>query len=196
MTIDAAGNKTNRASLIDALHLSQESERNKMVFKYLHFSILVFLSSQILSGTSNAQLTEHVIGTVCNEKIIDDMLFICEYGTQVCRMTTFDARIVVDNLVRTLDPQELKVGWYVEAELDSTNHLIKMKIDQRKTIICFLSSIENKNKSIKNLLKNINGINHVEVNTKSSQATIEYDQFTISYFDIVKTLKDANFDVE
>jgi copper chaperone CopZ len=71
-----------------------------------------------------------------------------------------------------------------------------MKIDQRKTIICFLSSIENKNNSIKNLLENINGIHHVEVNTKSSQATIEYDQFTISYFDIVKTLKDANFDIE
>ena len=91
-----------------------------MAFKYLHFSILVFLLSHILSGTSHTQVTEHVIGTICDEKIIDDKLFICEYGTQVCRMTTFDPRIVVDNLVRTLDPQELKVGWYVEAEIDST----------------------------------------------------------------------------
>ena len=159
-------------------------------------TIFVFLSPLLYSGTIQTQGTGRVIGTICNEKIIGDKLFICEYGTQVCRMVTFDPRIVVDNLVRTLDPQELKVGWYVEAEIDSTNHLKRIKINQGKTIICFLSSIEKESNNIKNLLENIRGIKSVEINTKFSQANIEYDQFTISYDEIVETIKDANFEIE
>ncbi|MAT59432.1 MAG: hypothetical protein CMF23_15785 [Ignavibacteriae bacterium] len=167
-----------------------------MVLKNLLATIFVFLSPLLYSGTIQTQGTGRVIGTICNEKIIGDKLFICEYGTQVCRMVTFDPRIVVDNLVRTLDPQELKVGWYVEAEIDSTNHLKRIKINQGKTIICFLSSIEKESNNIKNLLENIRGIKSVEINTKFSQANIEYDQFTISYDEIVETIKDANFEIE
>jgi copper chaperone CopZ len=167
-----------------------------MVLKNLLATIFVFLSPLLYSGTIQTQGTGRVIGTICNEKIIEDKLFICEYGTQVCRMTTFEPRIEVDNLIRTMDPQELKIGWYVEAEIDSNNHLRRIKIEQHKTIICFLNSIEKESNYIKRLLENTNGIKSVDMNTKSSQASIEYDQFTISYNEIVKTIKDANFEIE
>lgn len=167
-----------------------------MLSKNLFITIIVFLSSLIYSESMQTHGTANVIGTICNEKIIGDKLFICEYGTQICRPTTFESRIDVDNLIRTMDPQELKIGWYVEAEIDSTNHLKRIKIDQHKTIICFLNSIEKESNYIKRLLENTRGIKSVDMNTKSSQANIEYDQFTISYNEIVKTMKEANFEVE
>jgi hypothetical protein len=160
----------------------------------------VFLIISMAFSVLNAQDVSKITGTVGKEKMIDDKLVICELGSKACMFMQVDPNLVVDVNGKKLKPEELEIGWYLEAEVEENENgerIIKaLNVEPDKTVICFSSLNEKEGKEVKQMLLNKNGIKLVNLHLNSQQVYIEYDPQVISYLAIEKTITDDGHEIE
>jgi len=147
-----------------------------------------------------AQNDSKITGTVGKEKIIDQKLVICELGSKACMFMQVDPNLIIDVNGKKLKPEELEIGWYLEADIEKNENgerIIKaLNVDPDKTVICFSSLNEEEGKEVKQMLLNKNGIKLVNLHLESQQVYIEYDPQVISYSAVEKTITDDGYEIE
>jgi hypothetical protein len=150
----------------------------------------------ILMGKENKSIT----GTVGKEHMVGKQLVICELGTQACMFLDIDPDLQIKVDGKTYEPQELQVGWYIQAEVEIKHNLAqvitRLTVDTNKTIICFSSLNEQQTKTLQNILQKTNGIKLVKTYLESKQLYIEYNPKTISYPEIENRIVREGFNIE
>jgi len=147
-----------------------------------------------------AQESKLITGTIGKEHMVGKKLVICELGTQACMFLDIDPNLETMINGKTYKPQELQVGWYLQAEVSKdqkADQLIsRLDVDPNKTIVCFTELNEHQNKALEKQLREIKGIKRVKTYLKSRQVYIEYDQKTISYPEIENQITGLGYKIE
>jgi hypothetical protein len=150
-----------------------------------------------LAGCS--QNKEKVTGTIGKEKLGNDKIVICVFGTKACLPVNIDPEQTVKYQSKETKLTELPFGLYLEAEMivDKDGKKIKnISIDESKTVICFNSLNNNQEPKLSQLLKDIKGIKNFKIHSESSQVYIEYEPNTISYKDLENKIINEGFELE
>jgi hypothetical protein len=143
-----------------------------------------------------AQETEKVIGTIGGEKLGDDGIVICVLGTQACMPVQIDKNMTVKYNGEETKLTDLPFALYIEAELNDNNKITTIKIDERKTVICFVEQKEGDNEKLTTLLNGIKGVEDFKLYRKSNQVLIEYNPKQIAYSELEAKVKNAGFILE
>ncbi len=161
--------------------------------------VIVFISTLVIAHIY-AQETEKVIGTMGNEKMGEDQIVICVYGTKACMPVKTDTSMTVKYKDKETKLTELPFGLYLEAEIGRDSHnektVRKISIDETKTVICFSELNKKQEAKLSKLLKKIKGVKVFNIHSESSQVYIEYNPSTISYKDLENRIKEAGFELE
>lgn len=91
---------------------------------------------------------------------------------------------------------DLPFALYIEAELNDNNKITTIKIDERKTVICFVEHKEGDNEKLTTLLNGIKGVEDFKLYRKSNQVLIEYNPKQIAYSELEAKVKNAGFILE
>lgn len=161
--------------------------------------ILLMFTVYFVSANIFAQETNKITGTIGNEKMGDDKIVICVYGTAACMPVNIDTNMTVKFQGKDTRLTQLPFGLYIEAELAQNTNGNKIKnlvIDENKTVICFAELKEGHDKKLNELLINIKGVNDFELNTSSSQVFIEFNSAVITYKDLENNIKKSGFELE
>ena len=142
-----------------------------------------------------AQETEKVIGTVGGEKLGDDGIVICVLGTQACMPVQIDKNMTVKYNGKETKLTDLPFALFLEAELNG-NKITTLKIDERKTVICFAEHKDGDDEKLTALLKGITGVKSFKLYRKSNQVLIEYNPKQIAYSELEAKVKNAGFILE
>ncbi|MGB4674128.1 MAG: hypothetical protein WBH99_09355 [Azovibrio sp.] len=142
-----------------------------------------------------AQETEKVIGTVGGEKLGDDRIVICVLGTQACMPVQIDKNMTVKYNGEETKLTDLPFALYLEAELNG-NKITTIKIDERKTVICFAEHKAGDDEKLTGLLNGIKGVEDFTLYHKSNQVLIEYNPKQIAYSELEAKVKNAGFILE
>jgi len=150
-----------------------------------------------LAGCS--QNKEKVTGTIGKEKLGNDKIVICVFGTKACLPVKIDPEQTIKYQGKETKLTELPFGLYLEAEMivDKEGKKIKnISIDESKTVICFIGLNNNQEPKLSQLLKDIKGIKNFKIHSESSQVYIEYEPNTISYKDLENKIINEGFELE
>jgi hypothetical protein len=142
-----------------------------------------------------AQETEKVIGTVGGEKLGDDGIVICVLGTQACMPVQIDKTMTVKYNGKETKLTDLPFALFLEAELNG-NKITTLKIDERKTVICFAEHKDGDDEKLTNLLNGIKGVEKFKLYRKSNQVLIEYNPKQIAYSELEAKVKNSGFILE
>ncbi len=123
--------------------------------KILNVIKATFLIISLSIANIYAQETEKVVGTVGGEKLGDDGIVICVLGTQACMPVQIDKNMTVKYNGEETKLTDLPFALYIEAELNDNNKITTIKIDERKTVICFVEHKEGDNEKLTTLLNGI-----------------------------------------
>jgi hypothetical protein len=143
-----------------------------------------------------AQETQGVVGTIGGEKLGEDGMVICVLGTQACMPVQIDKNMTVKYNGKDTKLTDLPFALYLEAELNRNNKIINIKIDERKTVICFTEFNEGDDEKLTALLSGIKGVGNFKLYRKSKQVKIEYNPTVISYASLEDKVKNAGFILE
>lgn len=163
---------------------------------------IIALTLGVISAVANllAQESKLITGTIGKEHMVGDKLVICELGTQACMFLDVDPALKIEVDGKTVKTEDLQVGWYVQAKVETRNNLNQvitgLTVDPRKTIFCFTSLNAQNAKALKKQLQNTKGIGLVKSYLKFRQVYIEYDPRTISYPDIENLIVRAGYKIE
>ncbi|MBS4033473.1 MAG: hypothetical protein KGZ85_03325 [Ignavibacterium sp.] len=162
--------------------------------------ILLMFTVYFVSANIFAQETNKITGTIGNEKMGDDKIVICVYGTAACMPVNIDTNMTVKFQDKETKLTELPFGLYIEANIardkSGINVVKKIVIDENKTVICLTELKEEQHKKLNELLTSLKGINKYELNTKSNQIFIEFNSNDIAYKDLENKIKEAGFELE
>ena len=142
-----------------------------------------------------AQGTEKVIGTVGGEKLGDDGIVICVLGTQACMPVQIDKTMTVKYNGKNTKLTDLPFALYLEAELNG-NKITTIKIDERKTVICFAEHKVGDDEKLAGLLNGIKGVENFKLYHQSNQVLIEYNPKQIAYSELEAKVKNSGFILE
>lgn len=142
-----------------------------------------------------AQETQRVVGTVGGEKLGEDGMVICVLGTQACMPVQIDKNMTAKYNGKETKLTDLPFALYLEAELDG-NKITTIKIDERKTVICFAEHKEGDDEKLTALLKGIKGVEDFKLYRKSDQVLIEYNPEQIAYRELEAKVINAGFILE
>ncbi|HKM94525.1 MAG TPA: hypothetical protein VJY41_12800 [Prolixibacteraceae bacterium] len=164
--------------------------------KILNLIKVTFLIISLSIANIYAQETEKVVGTVGGEKLGDDGIVICVLGTQACMPVQIDKNMTVKYNGEETKLTDLPFALYIEAELNDNNKITTIKIDERKTVICFVEHKEGDNEKLTTLLNGIKGVEDFKLYRKSNQVLIEYNPKQIAYSELEAKVKNAGFILE
>ena len=142
-----------------------------------------------------AQETEKVIGTVGGEKLGDDGIVICVLGTQACMPVQIDKNMTVKYNGKETKLTDLPFALYLEAELNG-NKITTIKVDEKKTVICFAEHKKGDDEKLTVLLNGIKGVKKFKQYRNSNQVLIEYNPKQIAYRALEAKVKNAGFILE
>lgn len=142
-----------------------------------------------------AQETKTVTGTVGDGKLGDDGIVICVLGSQACMPVQIDKNMTAKYNGKETKLTDLPFALYLEAELDG-NKITTIKIDERKTVICFAEHKEGDDEKLTALLKSIKGVEDFKLYRKSDQVLIEYNPAQIAYSVLEAKIINAGFILE
>jgi hypothetical protein len=167
----------------------------KTKFLYTFAALILFAFSSLL-----AQESKLITGTIGKEHMVGKKLVICELGTQACMFLDIDPDLEIKVEGKKYKPEELQVGWYAQAEVETRENINQvitdLTVDPRKTIICFSNLDDKQSKALEKHLQGTKGIGLVKTYLKSRQVYIEYDPKTISYPDIENLIVRAGYKIE
>ena len=189
-------NESSRRLGGEILNKKFKDELMKRIFNKI---ILLMFTVYFVSANIFAQETNKITGTIGNEKMGDDKIVICVYGTAACMPVNIDTNMTVKFQGKDTRLTQLPFGLYIEAELAQNTNGNKIKnlvIDENKTVICFAELKEGHDKKLNELLINIKGVNDFELNTSSSQVFIEFNSAVITYKDLENNIKKSGFELE
>lgn len=162
--------------------------------------ILLMFTVYFVSVNIFAQETNKITGTIGNEKMGDDKIVICVYGTAACMPVNIDTNMTVKFKSKETKLTKLPFGLYIEADVardkSGINVVKKIVIDKNKTVICLTELKEEQHKKLNELLTSIKGVNSYELNTRSNQIFIEFNYKVIAYNDLENKIKEAGFELE
>ena len=147
-----------------------------------------------------AQETDKVKGTIGNEKMGKDKIVICVLGTKACMPVKIDTSMTVKYQNEYTKLTDLPFGVYLEADIitnKSNGKIIRdIRINEKKTVICFTQLKKEQENKLSNLLRKIEGVSDYEIRTESEQVYIEYDPQIINYKNLENKIKEAGFELE
>lgn len=147
-----------------------------------------------------AQFQNNIKGTVGNEKMGNDEIVVCVYGTASCMPVKIDTTQTVKFEGKDTKLTQLPFGLYLEGKIDTNNEgrafLRNISIDQDKTVICFMELQKGQDIKLDKLLRHLEGVKKFELNKESNQVYIEYDHKIISYAQLENTITMAGFNLE
>ena len=151
-----------------------------------------------LSVTSiSEQKTKKVVGTVGGEKLGDNGLVICVLGTQACMPVQIDNNMTVEYNGKKTKLTDLPFALYLEADIEVDSNKIKsIKVDERKTVICFVEHRQGDHEKLTKLLNQIDGIEDFKLYRQSNQVLIEYNPKQIAYRVLEEKIKSEGFKIE
>ncbi|MCK9219142.1 MAG: hypothetical protein M0P47_03715 [Bacteroidales bacterium] len=166
----------------------------------LKIIVVIFLVS--LTGFSSvfSQNQEKITGTIGNEKMGNDRIVICVYGSAACLPVNVDTNMTVKFNNKKTKLSQLPFGLYLDARIirdAQGKDIVKdITIDEDKTVICFTRLKEGQDKQLSEILSSIKGVKNFKLNKKSNQVYIEYDHKIIKYSDLEGQIKKAGFELE
>ncbi len=161
--------------------------------------ILLIFTVYFVNASIFAQETDKIKGTIGNEKMGNDKIVICVYGTAACMPVNIDTTMTVKYRNKETKLTELPFGLYLEAEIAKNKNGNKVKnlvIDENKTVICLTELKAGQNKKLNELLTSIKGISKYELNENSNQIFIEFNHEVIAYKDLENRFKQAGLELE
>ena len=143
-----------------------------------------------------AQETEKIIGTVGGEKLGDDGIVICVLGTQACMPVQIDKNMTVKYNGEETKLTDLPFALYLEAEVNGKNKITTIKVDEKKTAICFAEHKKGDEEKLAVMLNGIKGVKKFKLYRNSNQVLIEYNPKQIAYSELEAKIKNAGFILE
>lgn len=174
--------------------------KDKLMKKIFNKFIAIVFTAYLVGTNIYAQETSKVKGTIGNEKMGNDKIVICVYGTAACMPVKIDTNMTVNYQGKETKLTELPFGLYLEADIVADKTKGKMvrdiSVDETKTIICFTELQKNQEIKLSELLRKIKGVKIFDIHTESSQVYIEYDPQIITYKDLENNIKKSGFELE
>lgn len=169
----------------------------KIIFNKIKVIVLV---SFLLIANSYAQDTDKIVGTIGNEKMGNDKIVICVFGTAACMPVNIDTAMTVKFQNKETKLTELPFGLYLEAEVGKDTQgrsaVKNILIDENKTVLCFKELGKNKENKLSEALQKIAGVKSFNIKRESNQVYIEFDSKTIAYKDLEKRISKEGFQLE
>ncbi|MFA5011185.1 MAG: hypothetical protein WC644_04450 [Ignavibacteria bacterium] len=159
----------------------------------------VIVISLIILFNSCTHKTERITGTIGKEKLGNDQIVICVFGTKACLPVKIDPEQTVKFQGKETKLTNLPFGLYLETEMivDKEGKKIKnISIDESKTVICFNELNQEQELKLNQLLKDIKGVKTFKVHPESIQVYIEFEPQTITYIDLENKIKNEGFELE
>jgi hypothetical protein len=170
--------------------------KNHHLIEFIGIFLLSFLNITI----AYAQENERVVGTIGNEKMGNDKIVICVYGSAACMPVNVDTSMTVIFNGHAAKITQLPFGLYIDARIVRDAHgkdIVKeIKINENKTVICFSSLRDGQDKQLDEILSKIKGVKNFKFNNKSNQVYIEFDHKIVTYLELEGKIKKAGYNLE
>jgi hypothetical protein len=164
--------------------------------------IIIVMILVSLNGFSSvfSQNQEKISGTIGNEKMGNDRIVICVYGSAACLPVNVDTNMTVKFNGKKTKLAQLPFGLYLDAlivrDAQGKDIVKDIIIDEDKTVICFTRLKEGQDKQLSEMLSGIKGVKNFKLNKKSNQVYIEYAHKILTYLELEGQIKKAGFELE